>query len=148
MESSTAKLNREKVKFEKNAKPKSNGMPELHRLTPPLGVLQKLGYKTALVTDGRMSGASGKVLAAIHVSPECLAGGDLAKIRDGDIIELDAKQGILTAHVDPAEWAARDAVAITVDPEPLAMGRYLFAGARSIVTTAEEGGSFVTAPIA
>ena len=72
-------------------------MPELHKLTPPLGVLQDEGFKVALVTDGRMSGASGKVPAAIHVTPECLAGGPLAKVRTGDLIRLDATEGILEA---------------------------------------------------
>ena len=81
--------------------PRANGMPELHKLTPPLAVLQGKGFKVALVTDGRMSGASGKVPAAIHVSPEALAGGPLAKVRDGDLIRLDAVAGTLQALVDP-----------------------------------------------
>ena len=88
--------------------PRANGMPELHKLTPPLAVLQGRGFKVALVTDGRMSGASGKVPAAIHVSPEALAGGPLAKVRDGDLIRLDAVAGTLQALVDPAAWAARE----------------------------------------
>ncbi|KAF5297521.1 hypothetical protein FQA39_LY19259 [Lamprigera yunnana] len=87
--------------------PQANGMPELHKLTPPLAVLQGKGYKVALVTDGRMSGASGKVPAAIHVSPEALAGGPLAKVRDGDVILLDAEAGIIHAEVDDAAWSAR-----------------------------------------
>ncbi|HSM22797.1 MAG TPA: phosphogluconate dehydratase, partial [Rubrivivax sp.] len=87
--------------------PHANGMPELHKLTPPLAVLQGQGFRVALVTDGRMSGASGKVPAAIHVSPEALAGGPLAKVRDGDLIRLDADAGSLQALVDEAEWAAR-----------------------------------------
>ena len=89
--------------------PRANGMPELHKLTPPLAVLQGKGFKVALVTDGRMSGASGKVPAAIHVSPEALADGPLGKVRDGDVIRLDAVAGTLDALVDAAEWAARDA---------------------------------------
>ena len=88
--------------------PRANGMPELHKLTPPLAVLQGKGFKVALVTDGRMSGASGKVPAAIHVSPEALAGGPLAKVRDGDLIRLDAVAGTLQALVDAADWAARE----------------------------------------
>ena len=75
--------------------PQANGMPELHKLTPPLSVLQGKGFRVALVTDGRMSGASGKVPAAIHVSPEAAAGGPLAKVRDGDLIRLDAVAGTL-----------------------------------------------------
>ena len=89
--------------------PRANGMPELHKLTPPLAVLQGKGFKVALVTDGRMSGASGKVPAAIHVSPEALAGGPLAKVRDGDLIRLDAVAGTLQALVDAGEWARAQA---------------------------------------
>src|SRR3546814_5776866 len=88
--------------------PRANGMPELHKLTPPLGVLQNRGFRVALVTDGRMSGASGKVPCAIHVSPEALGGGPIGKIRDGDIVRVCAQTGTLEALVDAAEWAARD----------------------------------------
>ncbi|MFZ5547222.1 MAG: phosphogluconate dehydratase [Pseudomonadota bacterium] len=122
--------------------PHANGMPELHKLTPPLAVLQGKGYRVALVTDGRMSGASGKVPAAIHVSPEALAGGPLAKVRDGDLIRLDAVAGTLTALVPEAEWSARelatrsDAMAIEHDH---GLGRELFAGMRRNVNSAEEG---------
>ena len=87
--------------------PRANGMPELHKLTPALGVLQDKGFKVALVTDGRMSGASGKVPAAIHLSPEALGGGPIGKLRDGDVIRLSADDGRLNALVDEAEWAAR-----------------------------------------
>ena len=90
--------------------PKANGMPELHKLTPPLGVLQNRGFRVALVTDGRMSGASGKVPAAIHLSPEALGGGPIGRVRDGDVIRLDAEAGTLNALVDAAEWDARDSV--------------------------------------
>ena len=90
--------------------PKANGMPELHKLTPALGVLQDRGFKVALVTDGRMSGASGKVPAAIHVTPEAADGGPLARVRDGDMIRLDAEAGTLEVLVDAAEWAAREPV--------------------------------------
>ncbi len=88
--------------------PQANGMPELHKLTPPLAVLQGRGLRVALVTDGRMSGASGKVPAAIHVSPEAAAGGPLARLRDGDVVRLDADAGVLQALVPEAEWAARE----------------------------------------
>ncbi len=90
-------------------------MPELHKLTPPLGALQKQGFRVALVTDGRMSGASGQVPAAIHVSPEVVAGGALGKVRDGDLIRVDAVGGRLEALVDPAEWQAREVA--TLPPE-------------------------------
>ena len=122
--------------------PRANGMPELHKLTPPLAVLQGQGFKVALVTDGRMSGASGKVPAAIHVSPEALAGGMLAKVRDGDMIRLDAVAGTLEALVDPAVWAAREH-AVIADAQQRAngrgLGRDLFAGMRRNVCSAEEG---------
>ena len=122
--------------------PQANGMPELHKLTPPLSVLQGKGYFVALVTDGRMSGASGKVPAAIHISPEAAAGGPLAKVRDGDVVRVDALTGVLQVLVPDAEWAARIA---DVMPESLrqanaiGMGRGLFAGMRRQALTAEEG---------
>jgi phosphogluconate dehydratase len=122
--------------------PRANGMPELHKLTPPLAVLQNQGFKVALVTDGRMSGASGKVPAAIHVSPEALAGGPLARVRTGDVIRLDAVAGELEVLVDDAEWAARPLA--TLDPAQAednahGLGRELFGGMRRNVTSAEEG---------
>ncbi len=122
--------------------PHANGMPELHKLTPPLAVLQGKGFKVALVTDGRMSGASGKVPAAIHVSPEALAGGPLARLRDGDVVRVCANTGSLTALVDAAEWAARPVA--TLDPDEAdvnahGLGRELFAGLRRNVLSAEEG---------
>ncbi len=122
--------------------PKANGMPELHKLTPPLAVLQGKGYRVALVTDGRMSGASGKVPAAIHASPEALAGGPLARVRSGDLLRLDAVAGTLSALVDADEWDARvpavrdDALAVVHAHD---MGRELFAGLRRNVNSAEEG---------
>lgn len=125
--------------------PAANGMPELHKLTPPLGVLQNMGQKVALITDGRMSGASGKVPAAIHISPECAHGGDLAKVRDGDMILLDAHAGVLEAQVDAAEWAKREPLAHDIRTNDHGTGRDLFVGVRTIVTPAEEGGSFVLA---
>ena len=122
--------------------PRANGMPELHKLTPPLAVLQGKGFKVALVTDGRMSGASGKVPAAIHVSPESLADGPLGKVRDGDVIRLDAVAGTLDALVDAAEWAARPLARITdaaSDTNAHGLGRELFGGMRRNVLSAEEG---------
>lgn len=123
--------------------PSANGMPELHKLTPPLSVLQDLGHKVALVTDGRMSGASGKVPAAIHVSPECKLGGALAKVRDGDMIRLDAVAGTLNVLVDAAEFAARTPHQPDLSGNEFGTGRELFKNARATVTTAEEGASFV-----
>jgi len=122
--------------------PQANGMPELHKLTPPLAVLQGKGYRVALVTDGRMSGASGKVPAAIHVSPEAAAGGPLARVRDGDLIRLDALTGELNVLVAADQWTAR-----TIDSMPLAlrqndsqgMGRELFTNMRRSALSAEEG---------
>lgn len=122
--------------------PRANGMPELHKLTPPLAVLQNKGFRVALVTDGRMSGASGKVPAAIHVSPEALAGGPLAKVRDGDPIRLDATAGTLQAQVDPATWAAREAATLSdarAESNAHGLGRELFGGLRRNVLSAEEG---------
>ena len=122
--------------------PRANGMPELHKLTPPLAVLQGKGFKVALVTDGRMSGASGKVPAAIHVSPEVLAGGPLGKVRTGDVIRLDAVAGTLQALVDVAVWSSRNVVELTAAHAEVnghGLGRELFAGLRRNVLTAEEG---------
>jgi phosphogluconate dehydratase len=122
--------------------PRANGMPELHKLTPPLAVLQNQGFKVALVTDGRMSGASGKVPAAIHVSPEALAGGPLARVRSGDVVRLDAVNGHLEVLVDDAEWAARPLAkldAAQAEDNAHGLGRELFGGMRRNVTSAEEG---------
>jgi phosphogluconate dehydratase len=122
--------------------PQANGMPELHKLTPPLAVLQGKGFKVALVTDGRMSGASGKVPAAIHVSPEAMAGGPLARVRDGDVIRLDAVAGTLDVLVAADLWAARPVATmpkVLIEANGLGMGRELFSGMRRNVTTAEEG---------
>ncbi|MFT4192178.1 MAG: phosphogluconate dehydratase [Comamonas sp.] len=126
--------------------PRANGMPELHKLTPPLAVLQDKGYRVALVTDGRMSGASGKVPAAIHVSPEALAGGPLAKVRDGDIVRLDAAAGRLEVVLDGVaaeqQWAAREPAQLSEaqrQADGHGMGRELFAGMRRHALSAEEG---------
>lgn len=123
--------------------PRANGMPELHKLTPPLGVLQNRGFKVALVTDGRMSGASGKVPCAIHASPEALGDGPLAKVRDGDIIRVCAETGQLEALVDPAEWASRDHVAAPAWAS--GTGRELFAMFRHGANEAEKGASAMLA---
>jgi phosphogluconate dehydratase len=119
--------------------PKANGMPELHNLSPTLGVLLDRGQKVALVTDGRMSGASGKVPAAIHVTPEAIEGGPLAYLRDGDIIRLDAEAGVLEARVDPAVLRARPAA--KVSPAAFGFGRELFGHMRNAVSPAEAGAS-------
>ncbi|MFK8254015.1 phosphogluconate dehydratase [Ancylobacter terrae] len=119
--------------------PKANGMPELHKLMPPLGVLQDRGQKVALVTDGRLSGASGKVPAAIHVTPEAADGGPIARIREGDIVRVDAVAGTITVKVDPAEWAAREAVSADLSHFHSGVGRELFAPFRAAVGTADEG---------
>jgi len=132
-------LNRDFVAVVRFQGPRANGMPELHKLTPPLGVLQDQGFHVALVTDGRMSGASGKVPAAIHVTPECLAGGALARVRDGDVIRLDAEQGVLEARVEAAEWSARDAAKVDLADYHHGLGRELFAGFRAHARGAEEG---------
>ncbi|GHD56319.1 phosphogluconate dehydratase [Jeongeupia chitinilytica] len=119
--------------------PRANGMPELHKLTPALGVLQDRGFKVALVTDGRMSGASGKVPAAIHITPEVVSGGPLGKVRTGDVIRLDAVTGDLVAKVDAAEWAKRECATADLARNGHGMGRELFAGFRLQATGAEEG---------
>ncbi len=122
--------------------PQANGMPELHKLTPPMAVLQGKGFKVALVTDGRMSGASGKVPAAIHVSPEAAAGGPLAKVQDGDLIRLDGVAGTLQVLVSEAEWAARPLAQMPAElraANGVGMGRELFANLRRNALKAEEG---------
>ena len=135
-------LDRDVVAVVRFQGPQACGMPELHKLTPPLAVLQGKGYKVALVTDGRMSGASGKVPAAIHVSPEALAGGPLGKVRDGDLIRVDAVAGTLQALVPESEWAAREHAVISAEQAEINghdLGRELFAGMRRNVRSAEEG---------
>ncbi len=119
--------------------PKANGMPELHSLTPSLGVLIDRGFRVALVTDGRMSGASGKVPAAIHLSPEAVDGGPIARVRDGDLLRLDAAAGTLEALVDRAEWEAREPAAAELATH--GCGRELFANFRQRVGSAEAGAS-------
>lgn len=119
--------------------PKANGMPELHKLTPPLGVLQDRGFKVALVTDGRMSGASGKIPAAIHLTPEALDGGPISLVRDGDMIELDADAGKLELLVSEEELASRQPEQTDISNSHYGMGRELFAPLRAEVGLAEEG---------
>jgi len=123
--------------------PRANGMPELHKLTPPLGVLQDRGHQVALVTDGRMSGASGKVPAAIHCWPEAAEGGPLARLVDGDIVRVDAEAGTLTALVPDAEWDARPLA--VQPPQMMGTGRELFAMMRQGADHAEAGGSAMLA---
>ncbi|HSI41287.1 MAG TPA: phosphogluconate dehydratase [Xanthobacteraceae bacterium] len=119
--------------------PKANGMPELHKLMPPLGILQDRGFKVALVTDGRLSGASGKVPAAIHVTPEAADGGPIARIRDGDIVRVDAVAGTLTVKVDPTTWAERAPASADLSSSHFGVGRELFSTFRAAVGTADTG---------
>jgi phosphogluconate dehydratase len=121
--------------------PRANGMPELHKLTPALGVLQNRGHRVALVTDGRMSGASGRVPAAIHVTPEAVAGGAIAKIRNGDIIRVDAVAGTLEVKVDNATLLARTPATADLDSSHVGLGRELFARFREAVNNADAGAS-------
>jgi len=119
--------------------PAANGMPELHKLTPYLGILQDRGFKVALVTDGRMSGASGKVPAAIHLTPEALHGGDIAKIRDGDLLRLDAERGELSCLVKADEWSRREPAERQSQDSETGTGRELFGFMRRGVNAAEAG---------
>ncbi len=123
--------------------PKSNGMPELHKLTPALGVLQDKGFQVALVTDGRMSGASGKVPAAIHLTPEAADGGAIAKVREGDVIRVDAVAGTLDVRISETEWAEREPIRADTSHYHRGLGRELFAPFRAAVGRADEGAAFV-----
>lgn len=118
--------------------PSANGMPELHKLTPYLGVLQNRGFKVALLTDGRMSGASGKVLAAIQVTPEAACGGTIGKIRDNDEITIDAHDGVVSVSGDD-DPAARSADVSDLSGNRAGMGRELFGAFRQQVSSAETG---------
>ncbi|MDV4153193.1 phosphogluconate dehydratase [Rhizobium leguminosarum] len=135
------KLNRDFIAVVRFQGPKANGMPELHKLTPPLGVLQDRGFRVALLTDGRMSGASGKVPAAIHVTPEAVDGGPIARIREGDIIRLDAIKGTLELLVDAADLAEREPVVVDLSDNEFGMGRELFAPFRRAVGASDQGAS-------
>jgi phosphogluconate dehydratase len=121
--------------------PRSNGMPELHKLTPPLGVLQDRGFKVALVTDGRMSGASGKVPSVIHMCPECEVGGSLAKVRTGDIISINLKTGDCNVLIDETEFNARTVIPNSAKNHHYGMGREMFGGFRLGASSAETGAS-------
>ncbi len=132
-------LNRDFVAVIRFQGPRANGMPELHRLTPILGVLQDAGHKVALVTDGRMSGASGKVPAAIHVTPEIANGGPLGKVRDGDMMRLDAEAGTIEALVPADEWNAREIATIDLADNRHGCGRELFDNVRANAVGAEQG---------
>jgi phosphogluconate dehydratase len=132
-------LQRDGVVVVRGQGPRANGMPELHKLTPLLGVLQDQGFRVALVTDGRMSGASGKVPAAIHVTPECVGGGPLARLRSGDMIRLDAERGVLEAEVEPEAWQARTLQQPDLDAHRHGVGRELFAAFRAQALGAEQG---------
>ncbi len=125
--------------------PAANGMPELHKMTPPLGLLQDKGFKVALVTDGRMSGASGKVPTAIHISPEAIKGGLIGKLKTGDVLRLDAEAGVIEALVPDEELAARDAA--VHQPELQSLGRNLFGGYRALVERSEDGASVFNSSI-
>lgn len=132
-------LNRDFIAVVRFQGPRANGMPELHKMTPPLGLLQDRGFKVALVTDGRMSGASGKVPSAIHMSPEALNGGLLAKVQTGDVIHFDAEQGIVELKVSKEELATRtDATQPTQTHD---LGRNLFGGFRSLADRSQDGAS-------
>ena len=119
--------------------PRANGMPELHKLTPTLAALQDRGQRVALLTDGRMSGASGKVLAAIHVTPESACNGPLAKLREGDMVRIDAEAGRMDALVAGEEWASRAFAATELAANRVGHGRELFASMRRQVGPAEQG---------
>ena len=119
--------------------PRANGMPELHKLTPYLGILQDRGLQVALVTDGRMSGASGKVPAAIHLTPEALADGPIGKVRNGDIIRVDAVSGELSVLVPSDEWQKRRQATRKSQHSAYGTGRELFAHMRQAVSEAEAG---------
>ncbi|MBV9287009.1 MAG: phosphogluconate dehydratase, partial [Hyphomicrobiales bacterium] len=125
--------------------PKAIGMPELHKLMPPLGVLQDRGRRVALVTDGRLSGASGKVPSAIHVTPEAAAGGAIAKVRDGDIIRVDAANGRLEIRATDGDWASRIPASADLSSHHIGLGRELFGSFRALVGTADEGAAIFQA---
>ena len=140
------KLERDFVAVIRFQGPRANGMPELHALTPALANLQDAGFHVAMVTDGRMSGASGKVPAAIHVSPEILAGGPLGLVRDGDMIRVDATAGTLDALVPADVWAARKMATADLSKSHIGMGRELFAMFRAAISAAEEGAATFPLP--
>jgi phosphogluconate dehydratase len=123
--------------------PRANGMPELHKLTPALASLQDKGFKVALITDGRMSGASGNVPAAIHITPECVGGGPLGKVRHGDVIRLDSNAGVLEARVPQEEWQRRELPSVDLTRNQAGTGRELFKLFRAHAAGAEQGGGLL-----
>lgn len=135
------KLNRDLIIVVRFQGPRANGMPELHKLLPPLQAVQSGGFKIALVTDGRLSGASGDVLSAIHLTPEAEEGGPIAKLRDGDRVRIDSITGELTALVPAEEWAAREAVVADLSAMQYGVGRELFSMFRKTVNRADQGGT-------
>ncbi|MGB0924653.1 MAG: dihydroxy-acid dehydratase, partial [Pseudoalteromonas shioyasakiensis] len=137
---SRGELNTDFIAVIKEQGPKAKGMPELHKLTPVMATLQDQGYKVAIVTDGRMSGASGKVPAAIHLAPEAVEGGVIAKIHEGDLVTLDAPAGVLKVHVSDEELAKRE-LQLSQPSQTYGTGRELFAGFRNIVSSADLGAS-------
>ena len=137
--SSDLKLHRDVIVVVRGQGPRANGMPELHKLTPALGVLQDLGFKVALVTDGRMSGASGKVPAAIHVSPEAAGDGPIGRLQEGDVVSLDSERVTLVAEVPEAEWNTRRQWHPDPHKSAFGFGRELFASMRSTATQPEQG---------
>jgi phosphogluconate dehydratase len=143
----TGNLDRDVVVVLRYQGPAANGMPELHSLTPPLGALQDRGFHVAIVTDGRMSGASGKIPAAIHLTPEAATGGPLTRVRDGDLITVDCEAGTLTLHVDASDLARREPEGRAPRPDEwVGTGRELFAGLRAAVGPADEGASVIPGP--
>jgi phosphogluconate dehydratase len=141
----TGELNRDLVAVVRWQGPQANGMPELHKLTPYLALLQGAGKRVALVTDGRMSGASGKVPAAIHLTPEGLDSGPIARVRDGDVVRLDAQKGTLDV-IGVDDFDQRAPATADLADNGVLMGRELFAPFRQIVGRAEEGASVFGAP--
>jgi phosphogluconate dehydratase len=133
-------LTRDVVVVVRHQGPRANGMPELHKLTPALASLQDKGFKVALITDGRMSGASGAVPAAIHITPECMSGGPLGRVRDGDVILLDCGSGVLEAKVPAEIWNARELPTADLRPNEYGTGRELFKLFRANAAGAEQGG--------
>jgi phosphogluconate dehydratase len=133
------RLSRDCVAIVRFQGPRANGMPELHQLTPSLASLQSKGFHVALVTDGRMSGASGSVPAAIHVTPEVSSGGPLGRVRDGDIIRLDCHAGVLEAKVPDAVWRQRELPVMDHSKNEFGVGRELFASLRRVAGEAEAG---------
>ena len=134
-------LNRDVIAVVRFQGPKANGMPELHRMTPPLAVLQERGFRVALVTDGRMSGASGKVPAAIHVTPEAADGGPIARLMDGDVIRIDATKGTMDVLVDAKEFSSRQLATKDMSDNEQGTGRELFAAFRNLAGRADQGAS-------